>query len=388
MSAESGTDGGDRWTPTARPARRLTRRTDGRIVAGVAGGLADYLGIEAVLVRIVFAVLAIPGAGLLLYLVAWWLIPAADQVDSPGERALERLAEGTTWIAVILLIAGTAILATQSGLWAPSFVWGLALIGLGVFLYRRDREGRDSRPPSGAGTADASSALPPVEASAPVSPVRPARVRRPPRERSTTGWFAIGAAVALLGVVALLDQAGTFNPTPAQYLALPLAVLGAGLLLGAWIGRARWLIVPCLLLVPLVATASLIHVPIRGGFGDAAYAPTSVAAIRSEYRLVAGRMTLDLSGIEFTGQPVTVRASVVAGELDVLVPAGVPVGVNGTVSAGTVDLFGGQHSGLRVSVGRGIEGSAVPSGLMLVLGASFGRVAVTRVPSAGTPESS
>jgi phage shock protein PspC (stress-responsive transcriptional regulator) len=410
MSTESGTDGGDRWMPTARPVRRLTRRTDGKMVAGVAGGLADYLGIDAVLVRIVWLVFIFTGVGFIAYLAAWWLIPAADQTDSPGERTLERLADGPTWIAVVLLIAGAAILVGNSGIWAPSFIWGLALIGLGVFLYRRDREGRDPRAPSGPGApwvagapgasgtagdpsiAGPSSALPPAEASglretpaAVTAPVQSAAVPRVRRERSTTGWFAIGAAFALLGVVALLDQAGAFNPTPAQYLALPLTVLGAGLLLGAWMGRARWLILPCLLLVPLVAAASLIHVPIRGGFGDAAYAPTSVAAIRSEYRLVAGRMTLDLSGIYFTGQAVTVRASVMAGELVVLVPAGVPVGVSGTVSAGTFDVFGGQHNGLRVSVGRGSAAPAVPSGLTLLLDASFGQVLVTRVTSTGIP---
>src|SRR5438309_11756569 len=76
MSTQSGTDGGDRWTQAARPARRLTRRTNGKIVAGVAGGLADYLEIDAVLVRIVFVVLLFTGAGFLMYLVAWWLVPA------------------------------------------------------------------------------------------------------------------------------------------------------------------------------------------------------------------------------------------------------------------------------------------------------------------------
>ncbi|MGZ4154695.1 MAG: PspC domain-containing protein, partial [Actinomycetota bacterium] len=54
--------------PDEPPERRLTRSRANRIIAGVCAGLADYLGVDRVLVRIVFVVLAFgAGAGIALY---------------------------------------------------------------------------------------------------------------------------------------------------------------------------------------------------------------------------------------------------------------------------------------------------------------------------------
>jgi phage shock protein PspC (stress-responsive transcriptional regulator) len=61
--------------------RRLERSTTDRKIAGICGGLADYFGIDSTVVRIAAVVLAIyPGAvicGILLYLVAWFVMPSA-----------------------------------------------------------------------------------------------------------------------------------------------------------------------------------------------------------------------------------------------------------------------------------------------------------------------
>jgi phage shock protein C len=60
--------------------KRLYRLKDGRIVAGLCAGLAAYLGIDATLVRLGFALLtAFGGLGVLLYLCAWIVIP--DETD-------------------------------------------------------------------------------------------------------------------------------------------------------------------------------------------------------------------------------------------------------------------------------------------------------------------
>ena len=54
----------------------LCRSVHDRMLGGVAGGLADYFGVDATLVRIVIAVLAVVGgAGVPLYLAGWLLIP-------------------------------------------------------------------------------------------------------------------------------------------------------------------------------------------------------------------------------------------------------------------------------------------------------------------------
>lgn len=59
--------------------RRLTRRSHDKIVAGVCGGVADHLGIDATIVRLVLvaAVVFGAGAGIVLYAAGWWLMPQA-----------------------------------------------------------------------------------------------------------------------------------------------------------------------------------------------------------------------------------------------------------------------------------------------------------------------
>ena len=60
------------------PAKKLYRRRDDRMVAGVSGGLADYLNIDVTLIRVLFVVLAVMGgAGLIIYLAMWILVPQA-----------------------------------------------------------------------------------------------------------------------------------------------------------------------------------------------------------------------------------------------------------------------------------------------------------------------
>lgn len=65
----------------------VLRRGSDRIVGGVASGLAHYFGIDVLLVRIVFVILALapPGIGIILYLVLWFLMeppPGAPQSAS------------------------------------------------------------------------------------------------------------------------------------------------------------------------------------------------------------------------------------------------------------------------------------------------------------------
>jgi phage shock protein C len=65
---------------TTNGTKRLYRLKDGRIVAGVCAGLAAYMGIDATLIRLGFALLTVfGGLGVLLYLCAWIVVP--DETD-------------------------------------------------------------------------------------------------------------------------------------------------------------------------------------------------------------------------------------------------------------------------------------------------------------------
>ena len=62
--------------PNINPGKRLYRMREGRVVAGVCTGIAAYFGIDPTLVRLAFAVFTIfGGAGILIYLIAWIVIP-------------------------------------------------------------------------------------------------------------------------------------------------------------------------------------------------------------------------------------------------------------------------------------------------------------------------
>ncbi|MGH3173319.1 MAG: PspC domain-containing protein [Streptosporangiaceae bacterium] len=62
--------------PNINPGKRLYRMREGRVVAGVCAGIAAYFGIDPTLVRLAFAVFTIfGGAGILIYLIAWIVIP-------------------------------------------------------------------------------------------------------------------------------------------------------------------------------------------------------------------------------------------------------------------------------------------------------------------------
>jgi phage shock protein PspC (stress-responsive transcriptional regulator) len=70
---------------------RLHRRRGGRMLGGVAVGLADYFDVDPVLVRVGFVVLAfVGGLAVPLYLAGWALIPDEDTDTSIAEEILAR----------------------------------------------------------------------------------------------------------------------------------------------------------------------------------------------------------------------------------------------------------------------------------------------------------
>lgn len=64
--------------------RRLYRSRTDRKIAGVCGGLAQYLNVDPTVVRIIFLVLLfIGGGGLLIYLIIWICAPDEDNMLNP-----------------------------------------------------------------------------------------------------------------------------------------------------------------------------------------------------------------------------------------------------------------------------------------------------------------
>ena len=68
----------------------LVRSRNGRMVAGICAGAADYFGWDVTLVRVIVAVVSVltGGTGVLAYLAAWAIVPAEGEKASIAEDLL------------------------------------------------------------------------------------------------------------------------------------------------------------------------------------------------------------------------------------------------------------------------------------------------------------
>jgi len=81
-------------TPASRPP--LRRAYHGRMLAGVAAGLADYLGVDVTIIRVAFVIFALlGGAGIPAYLACLLLIPDEGTDESIASSLLDSLQHGS-----------------------------------------------------------------------------------------------------------------------------------------------------------------------------------------------------------------------------------------------------------------------------------------------------
>ncbi len=76
--------------------KQLIRPRKGRMIAGVCAGIGDYLGIDATIIRLVFAALTIfsAGVGALVYVVAWAVVPEEGEEKSIAENYMNKNKQG------------------------------------------------------------------------------------------------------------------------------------------------------------------------------------------------------------------------------------------------------------------------------------------------------
>ncbi|MBO9567797.1 MAG: PspC domain-containing protein [Cellulomonas iranensis] len=128
-------------------------RSDDRWVAGVAGGLADRLGVDPLVVRGVLAVsFLLGGFGLVLYGVAWALLPDARDGRILFERLLAGETDGALLGSLVVVVVG---LARGDGWWwfwdgggaLAGLLWAVLLVGLLVLVVTSmQRRGRARGP--------------------------------------------------------------------------------------------------------------------------------------------------------------------------------------------------------------------------------------------------
>ena len=103
------------------------------MVLGVAAGLARYLGVDPVLVRVGFVLLALfGGSGVLLYLVGALVIPSESPGDPVGRASGMTQHDTGVAIGAVLIVAGTLALVGQLVPQASSLLGPVLLLGAGV----------------------------------------------------------------------------------------------------------------------------------------------------------------------------------------------------------------------------------------------------------------
>lgn len=134
----------------------LRRSSSDKMIAGVAGGLAEYFGVDSAIVRVVFVLITLfGGSGVLVYLILWLILPAGSKSEIGGDlekNAFEIKDKAKEWveemkigrkerknkklIGVILLVLGVVFLMQNLGWWLFDWgkMWPVLLIVLGLFV--------------------------------------------------------------------------------------------------------------------------------------------------------------------------------------------------------------------------------------------------------------
>jgi phage shock protein PspC (stress-responsive transcriptional regulator) len=359
---------------------RLRRSVTDRHVAGVAGGIARHLDVDPIIVRVALVVAVFfGGAGLLLYVAAWILVPEEGTADEP--LGLDQRSR-----TIALVGVGVLALVAALGDWAGAFwfPWPLAIGAALVvwFLHRKQQspEAAGARPAAydgelgtdpaagqvgdyhpgyGAGyDTGYDPAYGPATAHDPAGPWasydRPRRPRNPRKRGPILFWFTLALIALAEGVLGVVDVAGV-PVADSAYPALALGITALMLVVGSFYGRAGGLI-----LVGLVAALATAAATVGGSIGDEThyYAPTDASEVRQAYDFGGGRFTLDLSDVsdvdELDGRDISIDG--VGGVVEVVVPDGMDVDVRTQVVGGQSEVFDQRSDGFDITQDGFLDG--------------------------------
>lgn len=348
-------------------AVELVRPREGRVLAGVSQGLANRFEVSNWVPRAFFIITTLfGGLGLALYAAGWALIRSEEETESPAERFFDGASSTKSWIGIGLIFVAALILLENLTFFSGGVVFAAGLLIVGVLLYlghipldssgAKSKEGvqqmttTDTIPPdtatdSPSGDSPAGGGTPPTPT--PTPPLLPPSAAKP-KERSMLGRITIGVMLLAMGVLAILDNLSgvPIDAEPRHYLALAVTTLGVGLLVGTVIGRARWLILLAVVLVPTLLFSPVFEYEWELETFEAVHQPTSFEDIEAFYSLDLGNLVIDLTELPWDGEIVDINAHVDAGNLEIRIPHSVGLVGNAAVDIGHVGAPGRESSGL------------------------------------------
>lgn len=324
-------------TPATPPTPdRRWARSDDRIVLGVAGGLGRALAIEPLFVRIAFVVLGLfSGVGILMYVAGLALL--ADSPTSPPPSTARRIGGG-----IAVLVSLRWLFNGDARLPGAGWVVAIGLLGAAVALWRGRTPVEPLSPhPAAEVRTDATGGSTGERWDA----LTAERHRRPRPQRSPLGLLTIGAATVIGALVWLLN--GNAGNRGAWAFGSATVVLGLGMVVGTFAGRARWLIVPAVATTVAAVTASALSfagVGLDHRSGDRTEFVGAGSTVAARYRTGIGSFELDLTN--YTDAAST-AIEVGVGDLTVLVPEDAHVQIDARVGVGSIEALGSTSSGYR-----------------------------------------
>jgi phage shock protein PspC (stress-responsive transcriptional regulator) len=362
----------DTTTTTERPGQsgsEYVRPREGRVLAGVAQGLANRLDLPVWLPRAAFIVTAFfGGLGFALYAAGWALMRSEDETESPAERFFGDVSSSRSWIGIGLIFLAALILLDNLTFLSGGVVWAVGLLVLGILLYsgristgggqkaEESKEGvqqmtttteqtSETQTDSVSGDSPAGGGTPPTPT--PTPPILPPSASKP-KERSLLGRLTAGAMLIGMGVLALFDNIDSLPiaAEPRHYLALAVVILGAGLIVGGFAGRARWLIIIGAILVPTLMFSPVFEYDWNSDTFDEFVSPTTFEQVQTTYNHDVGNLVIDLTDLPWDGQTIDLTANVDAGNLEIRLPADVGIVGDASVDVGRVGAPGRETAGL------------------------------------------
>jgi signal transduction histidine kinase/phage shock protein PspC (stress-responsive transcriptional regulator) len=241
-SGPAGQPGQPRQPSEAPPVRRAYRRTEGRVIAGVAGGVADHLGVSDTVVRLVLiATTVFGGFGVLIYAALWFLMPLAPATvpAAPGlaahtrsgmrsdepppvteAKARKREKSRGQVTALVAIGIGLLLLLQVAGLGiAGKLFWPLVFAGTGLALIWRQAD-------------ESQKAQWARDVRVPILGVVLGKGGWKSLIRIAVGLILIGTAITVF-----LVQNGRLSMVGDVLVALLLAVVGIGVIAGPWVHR-------------------------------------------------------------------------------------------------------------------------------------------------------
>ncbi|RKD29150.1 PspC domain-containing protein [Thermohalobacter berrensis] len=131
--------------------KKLYRSTENKVIAGVCGGVAEYLDLDVTLVRILWVLISFAiGAGIIAYIICAIIIPERGKVQEVTNTEIVKKDNNTSstehsdrnkvLIGIILVLAGSIILIEKTFYWFDfDKLWPIFLILGGLYIIYNQR---------------------------------------------------------------------------------------------------------------------------------------------------------------------------------------------------------------------------------------------------------